>query len=372
MIPQYQPKFNNKDLIAEFSSYFEADGWMTEFHKTEKFENKIKDFLGVKYAVCVNNGTISLSLALMAHGIKPGDKVIVPSLSMIATANAVKFIGAEPVFVDIDKHNLCLNLNETINKLHTEDIKGVIYVSLNGRSHSPDQLHEVKCSCEEVGACFIEDAAQSFGSKRPLTEDYIGNNEHLTSFSFSMPKIITTGQGGVLVTNDTAMCEKIIRIKDFGRACGGNDVHDYFGINSKFTDLQAMVGISQMHDIQWRVCRKKAIYELYYHHLKDCLGVFMLSPADNTTPWFVDIFTHYGDTNDRDELASYLKEKGIGTRAIYPPMYSQKIYTGKKQNVTDFFCLRGLWLPCSFDLTNYEIKEICDTIKEYYNGRKTV
>jgi len=366
MIPQYEPKFNTADLNTEFVSYFEAGGWMTEFKKTMEFEDLIKDFLGVKHAFCVNNGTISLSLALMAHGITAGDKVITPALSMIATANAIRLIGAEPVFVDIDKHNLCLNLNDTINKLHTEDIKGVIYVSLNGRSHSPDQLHEVKCSCEEVGACFIEDAAQSFGSKRPLTTDYIGNDSHITSFSFSMPKIITTGQGGVLVTNNDEMALNIKRIKDFGRESGGNDVHDHFGINSKFTDLQAMVGISQMRDIQWRTCRKKAMYELYYHHLKDCLGVFMLPPMGDNTPWFMDIFTHYGDTGDRDELATYLEKKGIGTRAIYPPIYSQKIYYGKKLNSTDFFCARGLWLPSSFELTNYQIKEICDTIKEYY------
>ena len=132
-ILQYEPLIDYKELDKSFSNYFKSKPYLTEYKKTEELENEIKEFLGVKHCFMVSNGTISLSLALLANGIKPGDKVIVPALSMIATANAVKFIGAKPIFVDIDKGNLCMDLNKTMDLAIKTNATGVIYVSLNSK-----------------------------------------------------------------------------------------------------------------------------------------------------------------------------------------------------------------------------------------------
>jgi perosamine synthetase len=188
MIPQYEPLFNIPDLNTNFVSYINSGGWMTEYKKTEEFENKIKEFLGVKYCSVVNNGTISLSLALLAGGIEPGDEVLVPNITMIATANAVRLIGAIPIFVDISPDTLCMDLYDAFNKL-TSKTKALIYVTLNGRSQQPVHMSNF---CITHKLLYISDDAQSFGSCYS-DGSKIGTNGDISSFSFSMPKIITTG-----------------------------------------------------------------------------------------------------------------------------------------------------------------------------------
>lgn len=362
-IPQYKPVFNTKKLIADFTAYFEKGGYITEYMETKKFEQQIAEFLGVKHCVVVNNGTISLSLALLACGIKPGDKILVPSLTMIATANAVRFIGATPIFVDIDPKTLCMDLEQAYSLLEDKFINGMIYVSLNGRRRVANELDVIIKKCKRENKVFIEDAAQSFGSQdnRGIM---IGNNEHISSFSFSMPKLVTCGQGGALTTNDDELATKLQHFKDFGRSGGGNDVHDYFGINNKITDLQALVGLEQLETIQDKVTKKKWMYHLYYSQLKDIIE-FIPTNIKYTCPWFIDIFC-----DDRDKLMEYLKQKDIGTRAIYPPIYSQKCYNlNLKHPVTERYSSRGIWLPSSLDLTETQIMHICDTIKRYFKEK---
>lgn len=233
LIPQYEPLFDRATIAKNVSDYIMSDGYMTEYNHTQKFEKEIAEFLGVKHCITVNNGTISLSLALLANGIKPGDKVIVPALSMIATANAVTLIGAIPVFVDIDTQ-LCLHENNTM-KLLSQDksIKAVIYVSLNGKITRNYEMLEKHCQAMNIA--LIEDNAQSFGSKYHSGK-MMGNTGNISSFSFSMPKIICSGgQGGCLTTNNDELAQRLRQLKDFGRTSGGNDIHNDFGINSKFS-----------------------------------------------------------------------------------------------------------------------------------------
>ena len=358
--PQYKPLFNKKNLVTEFTAYFDKEGWITEFMETKKFEQQIADFLGVKHCIIVNNGTISLSLALLVNGIKAGDKILVPSLSMIATANAVRFIGAEPIFIDVDPKTLCMNIEQAYSMIHNDNyINGIIYVSLNGRRRVANELDILIKECKKQNVIFIEDGAQAFGSQDSRGE-MIGNTEHICSFSFSMPKIITTGQGGCLTTNNDELAQKLRYLKDHGRSGGGNDIHDYFGINSKFTDLQAIVGLEQIKEIKSRVTKKKWMYHLYYSQLKDIVE-FIPTNLRFTTPWFIDIYT-----DKREELVKYLKDRNIGTRNIYSPMYSQKCYNlDLKHPVTEKYTSRGLWLPCSLDLREPQILSICKKIEEF-------
>lgn len=375
MIPQYQPVFNREALAKEISDYILGDGYFTEYKQTEKFEQKIAQFLGVNHCITTNNGTISLSLALLAQGVNAGDHVLIPNLTMFATQAAVELIGAKPIFVDVDPRNLCLDL-EQAKKIIEEaplnsstgvsNIKACIYVSLNGRSHKIDELENFEHFCVENHIVYLEDNAQSLGSKHSDNEYFISCPlVGIGSFSFSMPKIITTGQGGCLVTNNDKLARKIRKLKDFGRSGGGNDIHDEFGINNKFTEIQAIIGINQLQNINERIEKKKWIYKTYYDQLKEVKQIkFLNTNLDFTTPWFVDIFVE-----DRNKLQAFLKEMGIGTRNLYPALTSQEVNTNYNKDylpVSELYSTQGVWLPSSLLLTHEEIKFVCDKIKEFY------
>jgi len=355
-IPQMEPNYGEEEVSA-MQRYLMSGGWLTEFEKTEEFERLLCEFTGSKYCVATNNGTISLTLALLALGVKPGDEVIVPDLTMIATPNSAKLIGAEPKFVDVEKETLCIDIDRA-EEIITSKTKCLIHVSFNGRTND---LHKVKKFCMNHNLYLIEDAAQSLGSY--YNGNHLGTIGDIGSLSFSSPKIITTGQGGALLTNDKAMFKDIRKLKDFGREIGGNDIHDSIGYNFKYTDMQAVIGIEQMKKLKKRADRKKEIYKLYYNELKDVGDIkFIKTDLEATTPWFIDIFVE-----NPDKLAFYLKNNNIGKRRIYPPINTQKAYNAKGNfPVTEHYSNRGLWLPSSSKLTNEEIIEICAIIKEYY------
>jgi perosamine synthetase len=363
MMPQYEPLIDAEDVSKEIDKYLKAGGWITEHKKTRELEKVIADFLGVKHCSIVSNGTISLSIALLAAGVGPGDEVLVPDLTMIATANAVKLIGAKPVFVDIRADNLGLDLIEATYK-KTNKTKALIYVSLNGRTHHQGDIKEF---CNLYNLIFIGDDAQSLGSE---WDGKIGTKSDIASFSFSMPKIITTGQGGCLVTNNDEYADKIKKIRDFGREKSGVDKHIEFGINAKFTDLQAIVGLSQFKNIEGRIKRKKEIFALYRTLLLKIPEVKMIEThLEYCCPWFVDCMLENRET--KLALAEFLKLKGVGTRPVYPPVHTQAPYfEDNSYPVAQEYSERGLWLPSSLTLKDDDIIHICHYIKEFFNNGK--
>lgn len=363
MIPQYRPLIDRVSLAKEVGDYILSDGYFTEYKKTEEFEAAIAKAVGAQYCSVVNNGTISLSLALLASGLKPGDRVIIPNITMIATCNAVKLLGMIPVLVDVD-HNLCLDLAATKATILTGSIKAIIYVTLNGRSHTSEEMVDLDRFCESNRVTIIEDNAQSLGSYRGLTTAISCPPRGIGSFSFSMPKIITTGQGGCLVTNVESLANKIRKLKDFGRTAAGIDIHDEFGINSKFTEIQAIIGLNQLTTLNQRIVRKREIYNRYLSSLHSNDEIAFISHHADTTPWFIDIYT-----TRRDELQAYLKALKIGTRAIYPPLSSQQCnrdLRASRMPVSERYASFGLWLPSSLDLTNDEIDFVCGNIRNFY------
>jgi len=354
-IPQFQPCFNKVDLKTRLFAYVYSGGYFTEYTQTALFEKRLKNLLNIKYCSVVNNGTISLSLALLACGVHAGHKVLVPNLTMIATINAVKLIGAKPILVDVEKETLCMDLNKAPVDERT---KALIYVTLNGRCGN---INGIKNFVEQHKLAYIEDDAQSLFSKYPGTIVPIGNFADVASFSFSMPKLITTGQGGCLCTNIPEMANKIKKIKDFGRSSGGMDIHDTFGINSKFTELQAIVGLSQLKNINTKIEKKKHIYSVYYNELAKIVN--FLKPPE--LPWFVDIYV-----DDKEKLSKHLADSGIGSRPIYPPINSQKsINITGDFKVSEVFSKMGIWLPSSLNLTNRHIQYICKVVKNFYGSK---
>jgi len=360
-IMQMQPWFAEEEKKA-ICEYMDEGGFLTEFKRTEKFEQMIAEYTGAKHCIVVNNGTISLTLAAMAVGIEAGDEVIVPNYTMIATPNSIKMFGAKPIFVDVEPETLCLDIEKVKNAI-TSNTKAIMLVSANGR-YTKSGIKAFENLCKEKNIILIEDSAQSLGSFYPDGR-HIGTAGLVGSFSFSAPKIISTGQGGALITNDDEVANKIRRLKDFGRSGGGNDIHDSIGFNFKFTELQACIGIEQMKKLQQRVVRKKEIFELYTKLLKDVKEVkFFEQDLSCTTPWFYDT-----TVENREELQKFLKENNIGTRVMYGPINKQVAYNVEGEHeVSNMIGQKGLWLPSTTQLTDDEIKYICSKIIEFYES----
>jgi len=358
-IMQMRPLFGEEEKKA-IVDYMNEDGFLTEFKKTEQFENMIADYTGAKHCVVVNNGTISLTLSALAAGVVHGDEVIVPNYTMIATPNSVKMFGANPVFVDVEPDTLCLDIS-LVRQAISSKTKAIMLVAANGR-YPKAGVEAFELLAKEHGLVLLEDAAQGLGSFYPDGR-HIGRAGLIGSFSFSAPKIISTGQGGALITDCDITASKLRRLKDFGRSGGGTDIHDSIGYNFKFTEMQACIGIEQMKKLSERVVRKKEIYETYQQLLADVADINLFKNNNETTaPWFIDCLA-----KDRDELLAFLKEQGIGSRVMYPPLNCQKAYSVEGQHpVSNLVGQRGLWLPSAVQLSDEEIGRICSVIREFY------
>lgn len=358
-IMQMQPWFADEEKQA-LNDYMDGGGFITEFRQTEKFASMLADFIGVKHCIVVNNGTISLSLAALASGLQAGDEVIVPNFTMIATPNSVKLFGMEPVFVDVEASTLCLDFDSVAAAITTKT-KAIMLVSANGRYPSVG-IAAFEALAKKHDLILIEDAAQALGSYYPDGR-HIGTAGKVGSFSFSAPKIISTGQGGCVVTNDDALADKVRRLKDFGRSSGGNDYHETLGLNFKFTDLQACVGIAQMGKLAWRVKRKQAIYRQYKKRLQDVSEIsFFDQDLNHTTPWFIDVMA-----KNRGQLIAFLRENNIGSRVMYPPINKQPAYNlAGEHSVSNAVGESGLWLPSAAQLTDDTIDYICVCIERFY------
>jgi len=364
MIPQMEPWFGEEERSA-ISDYMSEGGWITEFRKTAEFEQLISEFTGAEHCIVVNNGTISLTLAAMACGIEPGDEVLVPDYTMIASPNSLRMFGAMPKFVDVEIDTLCLDINRGREAI-TENTRAIMLVTANGRYPSCG-IEAFEELCSEHGLLLIEDSAQSLGSSYPDGR-HMGTAGLVGSFSFSAPKVISTGQGGAIITNDDDIAANVRKLKDFGRKGGGNDIHDSIGFNFKFTDIQACVGIEQMKKLPWRIERKKEIYTRYRENLDnlDNLGSVRMFSQDLqcTTPWFIDALVE-----QRDALQDHLRDRKIGTRVMYPPINEQKAYSVPLDNpVAKMVGENGLWLPSSSQLQDEQIDLICEAIIGFYSG----
>ena len=355
-IKQIEPVLDDRERKAVVE-YLASNGWITEHEKTRDFESAIAHYVGADYCIAMNNATSALYAGLLALGIGPGDEVIVPDYTFIASATAISWTGAQPVFVDISMENLCLDL-DSVETVITSRTKAIMVVSLNGRA--PDMYRACEIT-NKHGLFLVEDAAQSLGSIQ--ADKFLGTFGHFGIYSFSSIKIITTGQGGVLVTSKPVMVEHVHGLKNFGRPWFGADQHRTIGYNFKFTDLQAVIGMEQFKKLPYRVSHKKNMYAMYRDELKDVEEIsFIPTNIEDVSPWLVDILVP-----NRDGLKSFLLDQGIHTRPMYPAIHSQIAYNVKGEFPnSDYVAQHGLWLPSSSNVYASDIREVCREIREFY------
>lgn len=354
LILQSRPVFNENEALACYN-YMKNDNFVTEFKYTLELESQLSKFINVKHCIMTTSGNCAIILALMAANISEGDEVIVPNYTMIATINSVRMVGATPIIIDIDKESLTISLNEIKSNISSKT-KAIIHVSLNNRHCNIESISKY---CKEHKIILIEDAAQSLGCF--VNNNHFGTFGDIGCFSLSTPKIISTGQGGFVVTNNDELANKIRMIKNFGRKEAGNDIFELFGINFKFTDIQAIIGIEQLKKISDRILRLREIFDLYYLHLKNIYR--MIEPESNTwIPWFVDIFVE-----DRSKLVLFLKIHNIQTRDTYPEINKTPMYKDDILHIhSNYVSTHGIFLPTHMLLSNDQIIYICRLIKFFY------
>ncbi len=356
-INQVEPNISKED-INNINDYLNSGSWITEHKITKELEDNIAQFVNRKFALAVPNGTIAIYLSLLAAGLTEGKRVAVPNLTMIATINAILWAKAEPVIVDVNQ-NLCMSLDSL---KEAGKIDGVIFVPLNGRTASGQEIEQY---CLDKDIILIEDSAHALGSC--YLEKKCGSLGDLSIFSFTPHKIITMGQGGMVLTDNKSFYEYLINIKTFNRSKDKSDWHDGFGLNFKITDLQSSLGLSQFSQLNKFIEKKKNIYKLYKEKLKE---VKFINFKDHETPWFVDIICESKEV--KDNLNLYLSEKNIEVRDSYPALSKQeylKDVEKKELKTSESIDQKILWLPSSTTLDNDDIDYISSNINEFFENQ---
>lgn len=350
-IPQIEPLFGSEER-EEVLKVLDS-GFLTEGKRTREFEAELARFVGAPHAIAVNNATVGLTIALLALGIGSGDEVIVPDFTFIATANAVALAGATPVFADVEPSTFVIDLEDARRRISPR-VRAIVPVHLNGRA--PD-MEKLQAFAAEHGLCVVEDAAQALGSRHAGRS--LGTFGDAGVYSLGTTKIITTGQGGIIVTHREDVYKACVRLKDHGRPTRSSEVHETFGFNSKFTDLQAALGLAQLAKLPERIAKKRELYRRYRDALAGFAEVeFPPIDLDETVPWFVDILCV-----DRPGLESRLKLAGIDTRRFYLPLHSQPCF--RREGVypaTEYLTEHGLWLPSSVKLIWEEVGVVCECV----------
>jgi len=360
LYPVYQPSLtgNEKKYVNECLD----TTWISSKGKfVEEFPKKFAEFIHVKHATGVCNGTVAIHLALVALGITHGDEVIVPTYTYIASANPITQLGAIPVFVDSLEDTWQMS-PESIEKKITDRTKAIMVVHLYGH---PCDMNAIMKIARKHDIMVIEDCAEAFGSQ--YNGQYTGTFGDIAAFSFFGNKTITCGEGGMVVTNNDTLHERAVHLKGQGLAKYREYWHDAIGFNYRMTNIQAAIGLAQLEQAHKFIQAKKDIANWYMRHLKH-LPVKFHSPVGNVvhTFWMCSILTENEQT--RDALREYLKERGIETRPTFYPIHIMPMYANKYESlpIAEDISRRGINLPSYPALLEKDIEVISDAIAGFY------
>jgi perosamine synthetase len=326
------------------------------------FEESFAEFCGTEHAVTCSNGTTALHLALLALGVKPGDEVIVPTLTYVATANAVAYCGANPVFVDSEPETWNMDPAQ-IEALITPRTKGIIVVHLFGHPVDMDPIMEI---ARRRNLFVLEDAAESPGAEYKGRR--VGSIGDAATFSFFGNKIITTGEGGMVTTNDRALAAEVARLKNHGMDPQRKYWFSTVGFNYRLTNVAAAIGLAQLEKMDWHLEQRQMIANWYRECLADIPGITWQCEKEYARHvWW--LFTAVLDEDiplSRFELLDRLKARGIEGRQIVFPITQLPPYmeSAGRFPVADRVVDRGVHLPTWSGLTQSDVRLICESFEE--------
>jgi len=357
--------------------------WISSIGKyIDKFENEFAKYCDTKYALTCSNGTTALHLAMLAIGINSGDEVIVPTFTYIATANAVSYCGAKPIFVDCrhDTWNIDENL---IEKAITKRTKAIIVVHIYGhpcemeiiwRIAKKHNLIIIEDAAEAHGAIYYSENKSRYNAKRRILSSNINKNKvpikvgslgNIAIFSLFGNKIITSGEGGIITTNDDKIAEKIKLLKDQGMSKERRYWFPIIGYNYRMTNLQAAIALAQLENIDWHLNRRRTNAEIYNNYLKHSEFINCPIEVNNVKHvyWMYSIILTDNCRLERDNIINKLKKYGIETRPFFYPMNQlPPYYKNNNSNnypIADKISSRGINLPSGNNLEKSDIEEIC-------------
>jgi len=354
MIPVYKPSITEVEKAYVMKCLDE--GWISSKGRfIEQFENEFREYVGSKHAVSVSNGTTALHTALLALGIGPGDEVLIPTLTYIASANAVTYTGAKPVFIDSDRHTWNIDPNK-LQEAITSKTKAIMAVHLYGL---PCDMAAINMIARMNGLYVIEDCAEAIGSK--INGQHVGTFGDVSSFSFYGNKTITTGEGGMVVTNNEEIAKKASKIKGQGLSEDREYYHDIIGYNYRMTNICAAIGCAQMQNIEKTISDKLEIAYRYKNNLNGILEFQQVEQGLSNSYWMVSGLLK--SDIEVQAVRSRLNRLGIETRPVFNPIHSMPMYDdGKRYCNAGLISFRGLNLPSWPGLSNEHIDYICEVL----------
>ena len=327
----------------------------------EAFETQFAQYCGTKQALTCSNGTVALHLALMAYDIKPGDEIIMPTLTYVATANAVAYCGARPIFVDSEPDTWNMD-PKLIEALITPQTRGIIVVHLYGH---PVDMQPVMDIAQRYGLFVIEDAAEAHGAE--YLGRRVGSIGDIGTFSFYGNKVITTGEGGMVVTNNEELAAKMRQLKGQGMDNKQRYWFPVLGYNYRMTNIAAAIGLAQLEKIDWHIERRRE-NAAWYRELLAESSAFILpveKPWAKNVYWMTSLVLDENLAVSRDQLMAALADQGIETRPFFYPMHVLPMYRDDSCRfpVADRLSARGINLPSSASLTYSDIEFVCNALK---------
>lgn len=362
-IPVYQPDLsgNEKEYVGECidSTWISSRGRFVG-----EFEQRFAARVGASHAISVCNGTVALHLALVALGIGPGDEVIVPTLTYIASVNAITYTGATPVFCDSLRATWQMDPEDILRQI-TPQTRAIMVVHLYGH---PCDMSAIRRIAEKHRLFLVEDCAEAFGSY--YRGDHVGTFGDIATFSFFGNKTITTGEGGMVVTNDKTLADRSMHFRGQGLAAHREYWHDVIGYNYRMTNIAAAIGLAQLERADGFIERKRGLAEEYCEALRGLpIELHQEEPDVTHSHWMISALVN--DAKDRDPLRAHLAKHGIETRPLFYPVHTMPMYakTFRKHPVAEDLAWRGLNLPSWPGLTCVQVSEIANAMREYYETR---
>lgn len=361
MIPQIQPWIDEQEWL-EVKRVMEST-YLTENRATHEFEQGIATLTGAKHAIAVCNGTAALFCILKALNIGHGDEVIVPDMTFVATANAVVMAGARPIFAPIKKQTLDFDY-DAVKRLTTPNTRAIMPVHLYGRSAD---LSKALSVAAELNLQVIEDAAQAIGVR--FDRQHVGFSGVAGAISFYGNKTITSGEGGIILTDDDHISDTCRQLKNHGRKQRGTFIHEHIGFNFSMTEMQAAVGIAQLRKLPAIIDRKEKIHSAYISSLSQIgqLESLPIDPRCQPVHWFTSFYAE-----DRDALSEHLATCGIQTRLFFCPLHMQPCYQEWSHAVNLDFSesqeayAQGISLPSSYGLSEEDLAIVIEKIQAFY------